>query len=229
MRRALDILNRQAGGQIHRDIEDVGRRLARVQVGIMRPGVFPGGLGVRTALGVAGPHDSGINEFVNSRGGGQKLGVLQFHLHHVPRHDIGHVHLEHVGPLLLQKGGALPGLFGLLVGLTGLIAFLDIRHDGALADGHFHAVNGGLGGGGEDVNGFEGLGTLVFVNLGHMDVGDDPGDVDLGGGGLQGQAVHSLLSLNDEIGRKGLIALLGHLGQDEAGKQGPKARAPNNN
>jgi hypothetical protein len=59
----------------------------------------------------------------------------------------------------------------------------------ARADLHAHAVHRGAGGGRKDVDRLDGLGAGVLEELLDLHLGDDAGDVDLGGRLLQRQAL----------------------------------------
>jgi len=93
-------------------------------------------------------------------------------------------------------------LFGLLVILPGFGFLFNLGHQGPVANGHTHAVHGGPGGGRKDVYGFQRSFACVLVNLGHQDIGNDAGYVDLSRGGFQGKPVDfGIIAFNEKIGR----------------------------
>ncbi len=68
---------------------------------------------LRRRVGVAGADDGGIHEFIHAVFRHKQFRVFQFHNDLIPGKDVGHVHLEDVGPLLFQKRGTpslVPGL-----------------------------------------------------------------------------------------------------------------------
>ena len=135
VRNTGDVLYGQPRVQLDLHIKGRGRGLTLVEIGAGHPAVA--GRGTRFWLvGVPRPHHRGIHELVHPFTRDQQLGVPELHLDEIPGQDIGDVHLEHIGPLLLQQGGA-PTLFpGLLIFLPGGLPLPHPGHDPALADGH---------------------------------------------------------------------------------------------
>ncbi len=160
-----------------------------MQIRILRP--LLGRRDLRSRLiGVPGTHNGRVNEFVDAVGRNEKLRISELGLDLVSRHDVGHVHLKDVGPLLLQKRSPLPFLFCLFVGLTSLLPLLDLGLDGSLADGHSHAIDGGPGGCREDIDGFKGFPAFVLVDLPDNHVCNDTGNLDFYRRGLERHPIH---------------------------------------
>ena len=195
----------QAAGQLHVQAEGIGRRLAFMQIGVLNPLV-----GIRRALrrlrGIARPHHRGINELIDIVLGLEELHVVEFHLDFVARQDVGHVHLEDIGPLLLQERGGFARLFGRLVGFPGLLPLHDLGLDDPLADGHAHGVHRRPGGAREDVNGLQGLFAGVLIDLGDLDFRHQAGDLHVGPAALQRHDVFArFVADHHKIRGQGLI------------------------
>ena len=155
-------------------------------------------------IGVAGSHDGGIDKAVLPLLGHKELGVAEFHLDGVAHHDVGDIHSEYVGATLLQQGGAFALLLGLFVVGAGFLLFLNLGPDGAVADGHLHGVDGGPGGHGEGVDGFEGVAARVDVDLPDGDIGYGAGNDGTGRGLLEGELVgFGMLADDYKVGREG--------------------------
>ena len=117
----------------------------------------------------------------------EEFGVVQLDRDFVPGEDTRHRHLKEVGAVLLEEGGGLAFVLSLLEGFLGLLFFLNLGGDGAVADGHGHAVDGSSGRGGEEVSGIKCLPAFVSEGLGEGDLGEGAGDGDLSVGRLQGE------------------------------------------
>jgi len=111
-----------------------------MEIGVLDPFLRGWGCCARL-IGVSRSHYRGINEFVNPVGKGDQLSVLEFRFDLIPRQDVGYIHLKDVRSLLFQEGCALAFLLCLLVRRTGLFTLLDLCRDGAISDGHLHAVD----------------------------------------------------------------------------------------
>ena len=180
---------------------------ARSQVGVFHPPFAGRGGGLRL-IGVAGTDHGGIDKFIEALARREQFGVLHLDFDLVARQQVGDVHLKHIGALLLQQGGAAAFHFGLLVVGARLLPLFNLGDDGALADGHLHAVDGGAGRRGEDVDGFQRFLAVVLIDLGDLDVGDHPSDVDLGAGVFQGELIDLRIRGGDqEVGREGLVVV----------------------
>jgi hypothetical protein len=70
-----------------------------------------------------------------------RLLVFDLHHHGLVRPDIGDRVGEDVRPLLLDQARLLAGRLGLLVGVAGAGAVLDVADDDALADHHLQGVD----------------------------------------------------------------------------------------
>ncbi len=141
---------------------------------------------------IARPDDGGVDELVDAARRERAAPCSAAPPDEVAGQDVGDVHLEDVGPLLLEERRGLALLLGLLVGALRLLAFGDLRLDHPLADGHAHAVDGGAGGGREDVDRLDRHLARVGVGLRHRHVGDHTGDLDARLGGLERKGLGAL-------------------------------------
>mmetsp|Transcript_73478 Transcript_73478/g.215531 ORF Transcript_73478/g.215531 Transcript_73478/m.215531 type:complete len:591 (+) Transcript_73478:358-2130(+) len=150
-----------------RGLDAQARRLQReAHVGAEVRGVRAG----RPALPVARAHDRREGEGEDAVDGRQGLDVLHGDLHGVARQDVGELHGEDVGPLLVEQAGGLPGVSrGLELG-PGLAARADLAGHRAVVDGHRHGADGSASGQREDVARLEAVLTVVLVGLGHSHV-----------------------------------------------------------
>lgn len=89
--------------------------------------------------------------------------------------------------------------FGVLKSFAGFFFFLNFGDDGAVADGHGHAVDGCFGAGGKEVGGVDRFVTVVGVCLGEFDLGDRAGDGDFGVGGFEGEGIELVCAVNFEM------------------------------
>jgi hypothetical protein len=164
-----------------------------------------------------------IDEPVLSLGGQQQFGVAQFDLHLVAGADVGHVHLEHVGPVLVEQGG---GLAFLLRGLeldarALLLADGGVEH--AVPQAHRHRVDRRLRRAGEDVAGLDRALAFVAVDLGHAHVGDRADDARVDLRALERQAVDAGIVAGDvEVrafgaGGLGVVGMGGRPGHQQQG------------
>ena len=173
-----------------------------------------GGLAARCGVVIARPDHRRIDEPVAAVGGQQQLGVAQLDLDLIARQDVGHAHLEHIGPPLIEQRSAAAGLLGGLVFDPRALLLANVGCEYALADAHRHAVHGGLGRTGEDVERFDRARALVAIDLGHAHIGHRAGHARLDAGGLQRQAVQRRVCAGDvevrPLGRRRLgVAGLG--------------------
>ena len=99
----------------------------------------------------AGPTTVGKHELVVARLRHQQLGVAQLDLHVVAGQDVGDVHLEHVGQVLLEQRGGLAFLLRAVVLDARLLLLADAGGDQAVGQAHVHAVDRGPGRAGEHV------------------------------------------------------------------------------
>ena len=141
------------GLQGHAHVKARWRGLALWQVGLGGPTGL-GLAGLRAV--VAGAHHGGKHELVVARLRHQQLGVAQLDAYFIARQDVGHVHLEHIGQVLLQQRGGFAFCFGLLVGNAGLLLLTDFGGDDPVAQAHLHAVHRGARGTGENILGLDG-------------------------------------------------------------------------
>ena len=166
----------------------------------------PGGIGL-TALGavVAGAYNRGEYKLVVAVGRYQQLGVAQLHLHIVTGHDVGHVHLEDIGQVLLQQRCRFTFLLGCVVFHAGLLFLFNLGGDQPVGQAHIHAMYGCAGGAGKYVLGFDGALTLVFVGLHHDHVGNYAADAHIHLGRLERQLVYAgVVAFDKEVGAFGL-------------------------
>jgi len=173
MRFTDDVLNRHAGRQVHLDIEGIRWKLALVQIRVCHPRLGIGG----TLVCVAGPHHSGIDKLVHRILRNEQFCIEKFHLDHIFRKDVCHIHLKNVRPVLFQQACAPAVVLCLLVFLPRCLPRLDIRHDCPLADGHLHAVDGRTRGCGKDVDRLQRGRSRIFIDLSHPYIRDYPGDI----------------------------------------------------
>jgi len=123
---------------------------------------------------VTGSHNSRINKLINRICGYQKLCIIEFHFDQIPGHNVGHIHLKYIGSVLLQEGSTFTRLFGLIICLSCLFPFTNLGNDDSLSNGHFHSVNGGPGGCGENIDSLQRSLSIVLVDLSHLDICNDP-------------------------------------------------------
>ncbi len=89
-----------------------------------------------------------------------------------------------------------------------------------IADGHGESVDGGAGGAGENVEGFERDGAFVGVGLGDGDVGDDARDHGVDARGVERKRVDGGVGgLDVEVGRERAVGV-GSLGAEARSEGG---------
>jgi hypothetical protein len=120
--------------------------------------------------------DGGEDELVAPFGGRHQLGVAQLDQDVVARQDVGHVHLEHVGPLLLEQRAGLAFALGGLVLDARALLLLDLRVQHAAGQAHLHRMHRSAGRAGEDVARLDGALAFVAVALRDGHVGNHAGD-----------------------------------------------------
>ncbi len=183
VRRRGDLLKADAALDVNLDVEGVGLGRAGVEGGVGDPPLL-----VRIgAAAVPRPHHGRVDEGVDRVLGHEELRVVELHLDPVLGHDVGDVHGEDVGPLLLEQRGALPLLSGRLVPLACGLSLLDLGLHGPPSDAH--AVDRGPRGGWEDVDRLDWNGAAVLEHLVNADPRDDACDLDLGRGLLEREAL----------------------------------------
>jgi hypothetical protein len=137
----------------------------------------------------------------------QQLGIIQLDLDPFLGHHVGHPRGQHVRPLLIQQGGAFAVGFGLLVFGVGFFFSIDVRFDDPDADLHAHPVNRGARRGGEDVDRLDGLVAGIVEDLVHAHPGHHAGDLDVGRGLLQRQAIDAgIAAAHEEVRGRRLVA-----------------------
>ena len=169
VRAGMHFLDANRRGQRHLDVKRRGRGFARAQVRLADP-AGAGLAGLRAV--VARPDHGGKNKLVLARLRHQQLGVAQLDLNVVAGQDVGDIHLEHIGQLLLQQGGGLAFFFGVFVGNAGLLLFADLGRNQPVGQPHVHAVNRRAGRARKHIARFNGALAFVFVALGHGDIGN---------------------------------------------------------
>ena len=216
----------QANGraQRHLDVKRRCRGLACGQIRLADPGRAR--LAGRRAV-VARPDHGRKDKLVVARLRHQQLGVAQLDRDVVAGQDVGDVHLEHIGQLLLQQRGGFAFFFGLVVVAPGLLLFADVGGDETVGEAHIHAIDGGAGRAGKHVIRLNGALALVLVALGDGDIGNHAGDAHIDLGRFERQLVQAGLAAFDEKVRTlglepGRVQVLG-LRLRRAGRQGEKA------
>ena len=135
----------------------------------------------------------------------QELGVAQLDRHVVARHDVGDVHLEYVGPLLLEQRARLAFLLRRVVFDSRLLLLADSRGEEALAKANVHRVDGGLRRARKHVARFDRPLAFVAVVLRHGHVGDHAGDPHIDLGRLERQPVGAgVIAVDEEVRALGL-------------------------
>ena len=201
MRRARRLLNGQTRREIDRHAERVRGGLAFAQIGIFHP-FFRRGRGLGGHVGITRANDRRIREIIHAIGRDKQFGVAHFHDDFVARHDVGDVHLKDVRPLLLKQRRAFAFLLGLFILLPRFFALLDFGDNRALADGHFHGIDGRSRRAGENVDRFKRRFPFIFIHLLDAHVGDDSGDIHLRGRGFERQRIHCRIVAFDEKVRR---------------------------
>ena len=181
---------------------------------------------------VARAHDGREDEAVFAVVRGQQLGVAQLDGDVVARQDVGDVHLEDVGPLLLQQYAGLAFLLRCLVLDAGLLLLADARDDQPLADAHVHRMHSGLRRAGEHVARFDRVLAFVAVVLRDRHVGDHAGDVHVDARGLQRQPIGAGIVARDgevrALGRQrlGIVGVAGRADHHQERGQHRQRDAP---
>ncbi len=153
-------------------------------------------------LRISGPYHRGIDKRIDLVGGHEQFGVPEFHPDDIGGQDIGHAHLEHVGPLLLQERCTLARLFGLIILTPCILALGNMGGNGPLADLHLHPVDSGPGGCREDVYGFQWPLAFILVDLGHQHISNDTRDIHFYRRRFQGKLIQFwIITLHKKIGR----------------------------
>ena len=208
VRSAGQLLNGQPRGKMGDEIKGISRFPALVEIGVGNPlfGCRRGG----GLIGIAWSNHGRINKLVGPCRRGEQFRVAKLGFDLITGQDVGHIHLEHIGTLLLQKRRTLPLLPGLLISPACFLALLNLSRDGAFPNGHFHSVNRGFGRSRENVDRFERLSPFIPVNLGHGHVRNNTGDIHHGSSGFERELVDTgVVTLDQEIRGKGLVLKFG--------------------
>ncbi len=140
------------------------------------------------------------HEAVGAGVGCDEFGVAQLDPHVVTGQDVGHVHREHVGPLLLEQRGGLALAPGAFVFEPCALFLADLRDDLPLAHAHRHRVHRRAGRAREDVTRLDRALAFVAVALRQRDIGDHAGDAHVDAGALQRQRVQrGVVALDVEV------------------------------
>ncbi len=159
---------------------------------------------------VARPDHRRKHELVVARLRHQEFGVAQLHLDVVARQDVGDVHLEHVGQVLLEQRGGLAFLLRGVVVDARLLLLADLRGDQAVGQAHVETADRGLGRAGEHVLRLDRSRALVAVGLRDPDVGDHARHLHVDFRALERQAVdRRVVALDEEVGALGREARAG--------------------
>lgn len=126
----------------------------------------------------------GKDELIDAVFGLEEFGVVQLDSDFVAGENARYRHLKEVGSVLFEKSGGLALALGFFEGLFGFFFFLNLGGDGAVADGHGHAVDGGASGSREEVGGIERLSAFVGEGLSEGDLSKRASDGDLSVGRL---------------------------------------------
>ena len=181
-------------------MESIGWGFPLVEIGVMCPLLPRVGI-IRLLIGIARSHHSGINEIIDGVRRHHQFCISELHRDHIRRKDIGHIHLKHIGPMLLQKGGAFTCLFCILVLTARIFALSNLGSDGPFSNRHLHPIYGCPCGSRKDVYGLKRSSPFIFVYLGHQHISHDTGDIHVHGSGFQGKPVHfRVITLYIKIG-----------------------------
>ena len=202
VRRRGDLLHHERRVERHPQGEGRVRRDTLLQV---RTADGPAVVGRSCRAVVARAHHRREDERVLRVGRAQQLGVAQLHRHVVAGQDVGHVHLEDVGPALLEQRTRLALALGGLVLDARRFLFLDAGGEHPLAERHLHRVDGRLRRAREHIPRLDRPLAFVPVVLRHRDVGDHAGDLHVDRGRLERQPVGAgLAAVDGEIRALGL-------------------------
>ena len=189
VRRRSDVVHRQRRRERHGQVERRVRDLAFGKVGGGREVLSVRGAALAPGHVVARADDGRKDEAVAPVGGQQQFGIAQFDQHLVAGQDVGDVHLEHVGTVLVEQRCGLAFLLRRLVLELGALLLADRGLQHAFAQPHRHRVHRGLGRAGEDVLRLDRALAFVAVALHHAHIGHRPDDARVDPRALQRQAV----------------------------------------
>ena len=94
---------------------------------------------------IAGANNGRIDKFIGAIFRNKKLCVFQLDLNGIAGHDVGHLHTEYVGALLLEQGSVFAFFFSLLKSFSSFLLFLYLGFYHSVANGHFHSMYCGPG------------------------------------------------------------------------------------
>jgi hypothetical protein len=172
VRRRGQLLDPDPGLEVNLDVEPIRLRRPSGQVRVRHPLVFRW---IRPA-GVARPDDRWVDELVGGLVGHQHLGVVHLHRDAIARHDVGDVHGEDVGALLLEQRRPLPLASRRLVAGASGRPPIDLRLDHPPANLHPHPVHSRSRRSGEHIHRLDRRLPPVLEQLMHLHAGNDAGD-----------------------------------------------------
>ena len=149
-----------------------------------------------------------VHQFVHTLVRHQQFAVLQRQLHFIARHDIGDIHHEHIGALLVEQGSVLTFLLRCFEDLFRLFLLFNFRPDGARADLHDQALHCRAGRAREHIARIDRPLARVAIALCHRHSRDGSIDDDVGFAEFQRQPVGGRITIwNPQIRCKAAIAI----------------------